>query len=320
MSPLERPTVAAVVLNWNCTDETLAAIQSIALSKFDGAVQCLVIDNGSCSGELELLRTSLPGHAQLIENTENRGFARACNQGLVAGYAAGADYFLLLNSDARLDADALSAAVATMQRVGAGLLSGKIYEDAGRLRLSYAGGRVSLLVGRAIVPSHGRTERARDNVSRRTSFVTGAFLLLSRRAYEVLGGLPEDYFFGNEEADLSLQAARSGVLMWYEPLAQCVHTGAVTHRRSSARYVYNGYRNKLILEERYLSRPAWMVWLAAFSIYSRWIAGRLRSGLHPSDVTPRVITCCAGQAIADHRRGWRVELSQLDSCEARFSL
>src|SRR6185437_5795386 len=63
--------------------------------------EIIVIDNHSADGSLEALRILFPG-VTFVENAENIGFARACNQGF---RLAGGEHFLFLNPDTVLPED-----------------------------------------------------------------------------------------------------------------------------------------------------------------------------------------------------------------------
>ena len=57
----------------------------------------IVVDNASTDGSLEIVRQKFP-QVRLIENTENTGFAKAVNQGIMASTTP---YVILLNNDTR---------------------------------------------------------------------------------------------------------------------------------------------------------------------------------------------------------------------------
>ena len=85
---------------------THVAVQSVLDSHDLPAVEIFVVDNGSTDETPTVLPREFP-QVQFIRSEKNLGFARACN--LAAGMARG-EFLLLLNSDARLEPNALAKA------------------------------------------------------------------------------------------------------------------------------------------------------------------------------------------------------------------
>src|SRR4051794_36691693 len=94
-----------VIVNWNTGLQLAACIDSIALAN-RGSVRLnrvVIVDNASTDGSIENVTcSSLP--LTIIRNGENRGFAKACNQGAKGSVA---DFLLFLNPDTVLTADSL---------------------------------------------------------------------------------------------------------------------------------------------------------------------------------------------------------------------
>lgn len=62
--------------------------------------------------------------------------------------------------------------------------------------------------------------------ARATGWLSGAFFLARRSAFEDLGGFDEHFFMYFEDVDLGYRLGRAGWLNVYEPAAKVVHTGA----------------------------------------------------------------------------------------------
>ena len=88
--------LSVVIANWNTKELIKQSIESILHSAAPGLdFEIIVIDNGSMDGSAEYLK-ALGNTIRLILNTENKGYAKACNQGMKI--SAG-KYILLLGSD-----------------------------------------------------------------------------------------------------------------------------------------------------------------------------------------------------------------------------
>src|SRR5882757_4303357 len=86
------PSVGIVIVTYNSEAEIGPCLDAALATD----AEVVVIDNASSDGTLEQVRRC---GATLIANPVNRGFAAAVNQGI---RAIGADFILLLNSDAVL--------------------------------------------------------------------------------------------------------------------------------------------------------------------------------------------------------------------------
>jgi hypothetical protein len=100
------PTLDVVIVNWRSDEylaRCLASLPAAASPAFDFG-KVVVVEN-ECRSEpspWEPCARGLPIHA--IRNSQNAGFARACNQGARAGSA---DYILFLNPDVILNETSL---------------------------------------------------------------------------------------------------------------------------------------------------------------------------------------------------------------------
>src|SRR5262245_19967728 len=103
----ERPDISVIVVNYNTAhllDRMFAALDA---ARGRLTLQMIVVDNASCDGSADVLRTKYP-NAELIENRVNVGFGRANN--LALSRAQGR-YVLLLNTDTFVESDTLRKTV-----------------------------------------------------------------------------------------------------------------------------------------------------------------------------------------------------------------
>ncbi|MDD2973363.1 MAG: glycosyltransferase [Lachnospiraceae bacterium] len=97
------PKVAIVILSYNLLDYTRKCIDSIRRTVPQDRCQIIVVDNASTDGSVEWLRRQ--GDIILLENAENVGFPKGCNQGIAL--AEGDADIYLLNNDTILPENAL---------------------------------------------------------------------------------------------------------------------------------------------------------------------------------------------------------------------
>jgi len=104
--------VTAVVLGWNGRDDTLACLRSLDRATYP-ELSVVVVDNGSTDGGPDAVAAEFP-EVTLIRLDENRGFAGGVNVGVAAALGSGADFVLLLNNDATVEAGLLEPLVAAV--------------------------------------------------------------------------------------------------------------------------------------------------------------------------------------------------------------
>ncbi len=211
--------VGIVVLNWNGWRDTLDCVASLqALDYRNQAL--LLVDNGSTDDSLAQFSKVMPT-VRLLQTGANLGFGGGCNVGLRQALADGAEYVWLVNSDAIVAPNALSAMVdVAEQNPAVGAVGSVLYEREapGQVQL-WGGGRVNLWLGRS---THCLRPAPID-------FVSGASLLLRRSALEQVGLFDEARFFMYwEDTDLGFRLRKAG---WQLAVAPQSH---IWHKQSAS--------------------------------------------------------------------------------------
>jgi GT2 family glycosyltransferase len=216
------PSVAAIVVNWNLPDLTLACIAALRASLYP-RLQIVLVDNGSTSGCLATLRRAAPD-CTLLALPYNRGFAAAANAGIRHALAADADYILLVNNDAVAAPDMLALLVAEAQSdARAGIVAPLIlYQDA-PARIWRLGDRERawLPIPRALWRD-ARVDAA-PTQPLDVDYVTGCGMLVRRELIEQLGGFDERFTMYYEDADLCRRARQAGYRIRVVPVARLWH-------------------------------------------------------------------------------------------------
>ena len=240
-------TLVAVVLSWNGRVDTLAALESLR------GIDTVVVDNGSSDGSPEAIEERFPG-VELIRAGVNLGFAGGNNVGIRRALDRDAEWVLLLNNDASVEAglaDALAAAAEA--RPDAGVLACKVlFADSDRLW--YAGAGFDPYLGRSRHEGFGepdRPDRPRD-----TARATGAAMAVRRTAIEAAGLLDEELFLYAEDLDWSLRIRAAGFAVVYVPAARVRHrVSSASGGAGSPTTTYYETRNMLAVVERYRPLP-----------------------------------------------------------------
>ena len=275
MGQMFRPIVYVIVLNWNNYEDTRACIESLLAASYP-ALKILIVDNGSADRSGKRLQAEFP-KLRFIFNEKNLGFSKGCNVGIRAALADQAcAYVLLLNNDAQVAPHFLEPAVEMAEsddRIG--MVGGKIFQSLNSNVLSYAGGYVSRWRGQTVVRGFGEPDEGKFEEPCEVGFIIGALLLIKREVLENVGLLPEEYFFGVEDLDYSLTVQQRGYKLYYVPQFIAYHLGGGSQSTWDLKYVYNGYRGKLILLQKHLPVGLFPIWKFLLTIYAKFFAKRI---------------------------------------------
>jgi hypothetical protein len=102
------PLLSIVIVNWNLKDDLRGCLASLAAQTATD-FETLVVDNGSEDGSGDMVAAEFPA-VTLLRETENLGFAEACNRGIAASHG---EWAVMLNNDTVVDpgfVEALSSA------------------------------------------------------------------------------------------------------------------------------------------------------------------------------------------------------------------
>jgi GT2 family glycosyltransferase len=244
-----RPPVAAVVLNYNTPDDTLLAVRSLQAScrPLD---HLIVVDNGpdeSCERALAPCR----GAVRFIRSPGNVGFSAGCNIGIRAALDAGAEFVLLMNSDAVLAPDALERLErALAAEPAAGIAAPLILSRAEPGTVASAGISYSTASGRMRHQGFGgRTEDFCEGPAWAAEAVSGCVMLIRRAVFEAAGLLDERYFFSFEDIEFCLRVRRAGLSSLLVPSALAYHEGHLSIGPASSSRLYYASRNHLLLAQ-----------------------------------------------------------------------
>jgi len=180
------------------------------------------------------VRAHSPSEVQIVSTAENIGFSPAVNLGMEVALRGGANWVLLLNNDAVVDAKCLERCLVEAQthpRVAA-VGPAIVFADRPQ-QLWFGGGEVSqwfaftrhrgLLRAASTPPPSGKTD-----------FVTGCCMLLSKAAWTAIGPFRTDFFAYYEDAEWCQRAAARGWQCRYVGEVLCTHAVGVTSARRNS--------------------------------------------------------------------------------------
>lgn len=214
-----REFIASIVIPvFNKVELTQQCIQSILkhTPEFND-IQLIFVDNASTDGTKEFLARLAQNYKniQVITNSQNLGFAKACNQGITASYS---NYIVLLNNDT----------IVTERWLSNLIKEAEISSDIGIVgsRLLYPNSTLIQHIGVKfvkIIDYHAyHYAKLRDQkytpeafISKDYHCVTFACVLIKKEVFEQIGLLDEEYINSFEDVDFCIRAREAGYRIRY---------------------------------------------------------------------------------------------------------
>lgn len=180
----------------------------------------VIVDNASSDDSAEVARRCHPG-VEVVRNPDNSGLPVATNLGLAR---VATDYVLLMNPDAGVSADCLDILQRNLdENPSVAAAAPLIYNNRGNPEIDVMGP----------LERHHHKIAVQPEGPFGTWFVTLAMALWRRSVLKELGGLDENIFLYQEDADICLRATRAGYGFILDPRATCDHFGGASEGMSS---------------------------------------------------------------------------------------
>jgi GT2 family glycosyltransferase len=237
------PLVSIVIPNWNgrtYLETCLASLKSLRGPAFE----IVLVDNGSTDDSLEFVEMHHPD-VRIVRNTENLGFARACNIGIE--HSKG-EYILFLNNDTLATPDFLTELVRAMEAdPSVGMCQSKLRLVDHPELLDQVG---SYFTTTGFLLHEGFMQRDGPEYERVAEIFSakGACMLVPRRILDEVGPFDEDFFAYCEEYDLCWRIWLAGYRIIYVPRSVIYHKmGATSVRLRSAWIDFHSFKNRVCL-------------------------------------------------------------------------
>lgn len=253
---MSSPRVSIVIVNWNNFTDTAECLESLRKATYPNC-EVILIDNASAGDDARLLRERFGDFIRLIENDKNCGFGEGCNIGIREALQRGAEYVVLLNNDTVVAPDFLEAMVACAEDdKGVGIAGGKVYCYEIPEMIWSAGGSINFWTGDTPMRGSGETDQGQFEETAEVDWICGCFMLVSREVLQAVGTLDGRFFFGWEDADLCVRAARRGFKIVFVPGSKIWHKTFPPEKRErlTGLPVYYATRGRFIFMEKHLTK------------------------------------------------------------------
>jgi len=285
MSRMAKPKVGIVLVNYNFGQHILDCLTSIDKVKDEAEIEVWVVDNYSKDNSVAEIKKQFKW-VKLIENQENLGFGKACNQAL---RQIKDGYSLLLNPDTILGPGVLKYMLNFMDqnpRVGAS--SCKVVLDNGQIDLTAHRGfptpwaSLLYLLGNDSLYHLSNSDMTKPH---EVDVLAGAFMLIRSEILREVDYFDEDYFLYGEDIDLCYKIKHAGYKIMYVPEVEVLHikgvasglkkhsqqktTADIETKKRSLQYFHSTM--KIFYDKHYKSQyPFWVTGLVYWGINLKW--------------------------------------------------
>ena len=215
--------LSVVILNYNvryflelCLKSVLAATQHLE-------AEVIVVDNHSTDDSCEMVKALFPS-VILIENASNLGFSKGNNIGVAQ---ATGEYICILNPDTVVPEHIFKTLLAfcstkdDMGALGCKLINGSgvfLPESKRNIPTKWVALKKMLAFSKSYYASHLTDEDIGE-----VKILVGAFMLIKKSTYTIVGGFDEDYFMYGEDIDLSYRLLKQGFQNYYYGKVTAIH-------------------------------------------------------------------------------------------------
>jgi N-acetylglucosaminyl-diphospho-decaprenol L-rhamnosyltransferase len=247
--------LSVVIVSYNvkffleqCLSSLTKAAESLSLSGMRSEV--FIVDNASTDGSIKFLQPLFPSF-HFIRNEENRGFAKANNQALAL---CTGQYVLFLNPDTILAEDSLSLCIDYLSTrpiggsVGPRMIdgSGNFLKESKRgfpspLASFYKMAGMARLFPRSKTFSAYYAGHIPEESPNPVPVLSGAFMMVSKKILDEIGGFDERFFMYAEDIDLSYRINQAGYINYYFPGTTIIHFKGESTKKDF-RYVAHFYQ------------------------------------------------------------------------------
>lgn len=276
--------ISIIILNYNTFDLTCQCIESIYEYTKNVDFEIIVVDNASTVDDPDKFLELFP-KIKLVKNTENRGFAGGCNDGIKV---AKGDTILLLNSDTKLLNDAISITYDFLNtHPNVGIVTCRLENEDGSPQNncyhfpSISKTLIELLRLQKFFPKSNFKKTLYgyffdyDNIAY-PDYIWGAFFMFPKKLLDIFPNqlLPETFWMYFEDMEWCWLARQAGYEIAFVPNGRVLHYGGKNHNPKALNMMNDNFNQFLKLY--YNKMHAWiiirLIKILEWSQWRKWFA------------------------------------------------
>jgi GT2 family glycosyltransferase len=236
--------VSFIIVNWNTKDLVLQCIDSLFQKQGNYTQEIIVVDNASSDGSADAIKTKYP-EMQLIQNSQNLGFAKANNIGIKKSTGK---YLCLVNSDIQLLDNTISFMISFMNNnKDVGLSGPKILWPDLTLQHSCKNfPSVRTLMCETLSLNRLFPNTAlfsgedmfffKHDQQLKVDWLAGCFMMIRSEVLATVGLLDELFFIYSEETDLCKRIRDAGWEIVFLPEVSAIHHSGASAKKNPLRF------------------------------------------------------------------------------------
>ncbi len=259
------PRVSIVILNWNGLDDTVECLESLRKVTYPN-YEVIVVDNASEGDDVRIIREKFGDYIHVIENEENYGFAEGSNVGIRYALSSNADYVLLLNNDTVVHPDFLTELVKdALVDKNIGIVGPTMYYYDRPEKVAVSASFINYWTANIFSQRRGQIDTGQVEDTFEVDCVGGFCMLISRDVLLSAGLLDPRFFFGYDDVDICIRAARQGFRILFVPRSKVWHkisTRLAFRQKKSTSYALYAdslVRNRFLLMRKHWSKPQFVI-------------------------------------------------------------
>jgi len=269
--------ISIIIVNYNSRQLLKACIHAVKKASENRRTEIIIVDNNSTDESKKFLEDHFPDS---VFNSQNIGFAKACNQGLEK---ASGKYILFLNPDTIISIDSLEQCISFfLSHTDAGAIGvrminekGKFLKESKRGFPSPAAAFYKLFGFSFLFPGSKYFSRyymshLPEKENNPIDVISGAFMMIRKEVLDQTNNFDESFFMYGEDIDLSYRIMQAGFQNYYLGKITITHIkgGSTTFNREQIRRFY-GAMNHFVKKHYAGKKPALFVFMLYAGIWIR---------------------------------------------------